>query len=145
MGGRNKAVEVSVDDLHELRSQLGPSKVVIVTGPSFGSAIKFILLGAVIGAGAVHFLLRKNDHSSNAEDSLYEGLAAGGAKNTRGFGARLDTVMRRTRVIASRARDAAHVVADAARPAIENAIQHGKAAAQRAENEMEEELENREL
>jgi hypothetical protein len=36
-----------------------PEKIVIVAGPSFGQALKFMMLGAVLGAGAVTYLKPK--------------------------------------------------------------------------------------
>lgn len=36
-----------------------PEKIVIIAGPSFGQALKFMILGAVLGAGAVTYLKPK--------------------------------------------------------------------------------------
>ena len=38
-----------------------PHKIVIVAGPSFGQALKFMILGAAVGAGAIHYLRPKKE------------------------------------------------------------------------------------
>lgn len=138
--GRNNVEVVHADDLHDVKTKVAPSKIVIVTGPSFGTAIKFILLGAAIGAGAVHFLGSKNSHKPRKEDTLYEGLTGHGAKDTGKFADRLNGMARRAKSIAGRARDAAHMVSEAAKPLLEDAIKQGKAAAEKTEHELEDEL-----
>ncbi len=126
--------------MDNLKSWSGPSKVVIITGPTFGTAIKFILLGAAMGAAVVHFLGGKNSHKARQEDALYEGLTGHGAKDITSLPARLSGAARRAKSIAGRAKDAAQMVADAARPMLQDAIKQGKAAAEQTEHDLEEEL-----
>jgi hypothetical protein len=38
-----------------------PEKIVIVAGPSFGQAVKFMLFGAAVGAAAYHFLSKSKE------------------------------------------------------------------------------------
>lgn len=52
-----------------------PDKIVIVAGPSFGQALKFILLGAALGAGAVTYLKPKPAPQPHKSRGVLQDLA----------------------------------------------------------------------
>ncbi len=118
------AFSVKASDLPET-GELHASKVVIVTGPSFGTGLKLILFGAVLGAGAA--LYWKNQQESKSPppavpDKSSEALAT------------------RLRKLAERLRDLAAHTAEVAAPALQNALQEAKKAARAAESQIEEEI-----
>lgn len=134
---KNKAVAtISADELLELQKRaeiFSSEKLVIVTGPGFGTVVRFLMLGAALGAAGV--LLFQNKASQEAEQSIQTA-----ANERRSFASRAQSVLGRAQDLASRARDAAHIVAEAARPAIEDAVAHGRTTADQTRRELESDI-----
>lgn len=110
----------------EVGGEVRADKIVIVTGPSFGTAIKLILFGAVVGAGAA--LYWKNQQKPPllpAETAEVEEVAS-----------RLQNLSSRAKSIATRARDLVQNAAEVAGPALQQAITEGRAAARETEDKL---------
>jgi gas vesicle protein len=124
-----------------------PDKIIIVAGPSFGQALKFMLLGASVGAGAVYYLVRPNGSEASKKASLksvahkyeagVEDFTAAGtpvldATHT-GSGDeladRIGNITSRLKSIGSRAKTLVGSVSEAVKPTLESAIAEGKKAA----------------
>jgi hypothetical protein len=132
---------ISADELLELQERaeiaekLSPEKLVIVAGPTFGTVLKFLLLGAALGAaGAV--LLRERGDSS--EDTI--NFPTGSDSSASTLANRANAVLGRAKGLANRARDAAQAVADAARPSLQEAISQAKATADQTQRELESDI-----
>jgi hypothetical protein len=122
---------ISADDLLELQQRaetLSPKKLVIVAGPSFGTVVKFLLFGAALGAAGV-MLLRDKSHAATENGTDASTPVA-----------RNRVLLARAKSIASRARAAAQMVAEFAKPVIEDAIQQGRKAARQTERDLEAEI-----
>jgi hypothetical protein len=127
----NVAYSVNPSEGGEVRAE----KVVIVTGPSFGTTIKLILFGAALGAGAVLAWQKQNEKplqptlpGLDDEDSADE------------MASRLNSLAARAKTVANRARDLVQSAAEMAAPALQNAIAEGKKAARHVEEEIKDEL-----
>ena len=136
---KNKTVEtITVDELLELQERadivdkLSPEKLVLIAGPTFGTVLKFLLLGMALGAaGAI--LLREKAASETTSTP-----ATGSDKST--SSSRAHAGFSRAKGLASRARDAAQIVADAARPSLQEAINQAKATAAKTQRELESDI-----
>jgi hypothetical protein len=137
--GKNKTVEtISADELLELQERaetLSPEKLVIVAGPTFGTVLKFLLLGAALGAAGV-VLLR--DRNTSDEDTADFPAGSDGSAST--LANRANAVLGRAKGLASRARYAAQAVAVAARPSLKEAISQAKATAEQTQRELESDI-----
>lgn len=135
--GRNKTVEtISADELRELQERaktLAPEKLVIITGPSFCTIVKLLLLGASLGAAGVVVLREKKLGAipASAESSTPA--------------ARSHSLLASVRSLAGQLLNAARFVLESVRPNLEEAIQEGKKVAQQTEQELESELAKDEL
>lgn len=87
------AYSVKASDLPE-GGELHANKVVIVTGPDFGTGLKLVLFGAVLGAGAALYWKNSQDKKPNlaSSDETSEALTA-----------RLHHLAERAKLLASRA------------------------------------------
>lgn len=140
--GRNKEVveTISADELQELQQRaekFAPDKLVIVAGPTFGTILKFILLGAAIGAAGVVLLQGKN---ASATDADYEDVAAGGTVRERNLKARAEALLRRAKTLAGNVREAAAATAEGLKPAFQEAVEEAKITAEKTEQELKAEL-----
>jgi len=102
-----------------------PQKVVIVAGPSFGSAMKFLLLGAALGAFAVHTLSGKSNASATGDATL----DAAGEATTKGAERlldRLNALASRVKNLAKRARESARHASHTIGPALSEAIDEAR-------------------
>jgi hypothetical protein len=117
-------------------------KTIVVAGPTFGEALRFMILGAALGAGAVYFLLERNGGTANMEDAVTEGLTAGGAKPGRkkSLIRRIFNVLERTRAVSERMRELAGTVQEAASPIVKQAVEQGKQAAAEVESRLRKEV-----
>lgn len=124
-----------------------PEKIVIVAGPSFGQALKFMLLGASVGAGAVYYLLRPGSGEASKKASLksvahkyeagVEDFTAAGTpvldaldpETSNEIADRIGNITSRLKDIGTRAKTLAGSVSEAVRPTLESAIAEGKKAA----------------
>lgn len=121
-------------------------KVVIVTGPTFGSAFKFMLSGVAIGAGAVYYLQSKKGASlpaTSEEDAVYAGLTAGGAKDSgkaQELVGRLNSLSKRVKSLAGKAKEAAQSAAVTAAPIVADAVTQARSASQEAQAKLHADL-----
>lgn len=114
----------------ELDGAVRADKIVIVTGPSFGTAVKLILFGAAIGAGAA--FCWKNQQKSAP--------LSGPPADAEEVASRLQNLSTRAKSIAGRARDLVQNAAEVAGPALQQALIEGRAAARETEDELNAEL-----
>ena len=128
----------AVDVIHEAQ----PKKIIIQTGPSFGTVLGFLLLGAAVGAAGAIYFKGKLGATKSAADPLQEGLTAGGAKDASALAERANAILRRVKSVASRARDTIHSASEAIAPAVQDAIKEAKNTASQTERDLTEELEN---
>jgi len=132
--------------LNKELKQLQPEKVIIVAGPSFGTAIKFVLFGAALGAGAVFYWQSQKGPilpGSSNEDAVLEGITGGGAKDSgkaQQLMARLNNLSQRVKSLAGRAKEVAQTTAETAGPIISDAVAQGRSAAQEAQKQLQEDL-----
>lgn len=109
-----------------------PEKVVIVAGPTFSEALRFLTFGFILGAGTIYFLLSKERETAAKQEA--EATTA------------IDRVLElahRAKVIAERAREVMHTVQEAATPVVQKAVEHGKQVATEVEHRLREELAER--
>lgn len=123
--------------------ETGPEKVVIIAGPSFGQAVKFMLLGAAVGAGGVYYLLRSGGDASPAAkaaslksvaakyDAAVEDFTAenSGGDTTSEVMERVTVLASRLKGLGSRAKHLVEVASESVKPTLESAIAEGKKAA----------------
>jgi len=125
-------------------AELHPEKIVIVAGPTFGTVVQFMLLGAALGAAGVLYYHRQNGpRSAKGGDAVLEGVTAGGSKDTASLqqlGLRLNNVATRAKSVASRVRDTVHTASELIGPTIQEAVATAKTAAQETEQKMQEDL-----
>lgn len=116
-----------------------PEKLVINAGPTFGQALSFMLLGALIGGAATYYLARNGELS--AQNELNDSLRAteSGAEKLK---SRLSTLSSRAKSLTMRAKDAAQTFSETVRPAFQEAVQEGKAAARETSDGLAEDLQN---
>lgn len=117
MAAKNEIVFQPVQDAQ-------PQKVVIVAGPSFGSAMKFLLLGAALGAFAVHALSGKSHAPANGD-----AMDAAGEATTEGAERlldRLNALASRVKNLALRARESARHASHTIGPALSEAIDEAR-------------------
>jgi hypothetical protein len=127
---------ISADELRELQERaktLAPEKLVIVTGPTFCTVVKLLLLGGALGATGVMLLREK---TSGATHSVSD-TSTPSAPNR--------TLLTRIGSLAGHLLSAARFLVESARPNIEEAIQEGRKAAQQTERDLESELAKDEL
>jgi hypothetical protein len=129
---KNKAAEII--------GEAAPEKIVIVTGPTFGSVIGFIALGAVLGAGGV--LYWKNRHAgstpaANAPDPFSKNVNE--AEKTALID-RANALMQRVKSLSMRARDTIEDARETLAPTIQEAIAEAKTAAAKTEKDLRGEL-----
>ena len=106
-------------------------RIIIVANPSFGAAFKFMLLGAVVGAGAMALL--------NRQGSSQPALPSPSEREAEHLNSRLSRLSSRIRSVAGRTRDVAGFAAGTLAPAIGEAVREGS----RAAREMQDDLRRR--
>lgn len=141
--------------------QVAPEKITIVAGPSFGQALKFMMLGAAIGAGIVH--LRKPKARFGAKmfatkfgkpglqdlaakyDAAIEDFSAGAESKTGEVSAdladRLGSLTTRLKTIGSRAKHLVEIAGEAVKPTLETALAEGKKAAADVQSKLKKDVE----
>jgi hypothetical protein len=143
---KRRADAISEIEITEYPVIATPQKTVIIAGPAFGEAMKFVLLGVVVGAGAAYYALgtRRTSSASAAVDAVTEGLSGGGAKPTspQNVVDRLSALSGRLKTVASHARETVETVSDAVKPALEHAVAEGKKAASSTQTDLESDLKN---
>jgi gas vesicle protein len=128
----------------ETQKEWQPEKVVIVAGPSFGSAIGFVLFGALVGAaGALFWSAQRGTSTQGGTDAVTEGLTGGGAKEEARAAQimqRLSNLARSVRSLASRARETAQHAGEVLGPAIKDAVTEAKSVAQETQHDIEHDI-----
>jgi hypothetical protein len=117
----------------EVDGEVRADKIVIVTGPTFGTAVKFMLLGAALGAAAA--ISWKNGQSPALAP------ASPTLDDSEELTSRLNRLAARAKSIANRARNIAHNAAEVAGPALQQAIAEGRSAAREAEKQIKAQVE----
>ena len=144
----SKAVIKDSPRVIELDRQYAPEKIVIVSAHPFGAALKYLLLGALAGAGATYFALKGRAPSASASggDAVAQGLAAGGAKAKAAKNER--ALLGRAMALAGRVKSLSGVVGrvkqfagDTLAPAVSAAMDEGKRTAREVEAELKQDLE----
>lgn len=124
---------------NNINNEWQPEKIIINAGLTFGSAMGFVIVGAILGAAAAVSVLNKNAAAPAAterETALRE--TEKGAARLRN---RLSKLSSRFKDLAGRAREAATIVNENVRPAWNDAVAEGKAAAKKTEEELRAEVE----
>jgi gas vesicle protein len=128
----------------ETHKEWQPEKVIIVAGPSFGSAIGFVLFGALLGAaGALFWSAQRGTSTQSGTDAVTEGLTGGGAKEEARAAQmlqRLSNLARSARSLASRARESAQHAGEVLGPAIKDAVTEAKSVAQETQQDIEQDI-----
>ena len=117
----------------ELSGEVRADKVVIVTGPGFGASLKFMLLGAALGAAAA--LYWKNQQTPAITP------AAPTLADSEEVASRVNRLAARAKSIATRTRNLVHDAAEVAGPALQQAIIEGRTAAKEVEAQLRHDLE----
>lgn len=127
----------------EIDRERAPEKIVIVSAHPFGAALKYLLLGAVAGAGATYFVLRGRaaPAAKRGQDAVAEGLSAGGAKNERALLGRISVLSSRLKSVSGAVRSVKEFAADTLGPAVSAAVSEGKRTAHEVESELKQDLE----
>ena len=130
-----------------------PEHITIVAGPSFGQALKFMVLGAVLGAGAAYYFLgSRGGAGKTSKAASLQGMASKYEAAVEDFGAqgeaastevseRLSSLAGRLKSIGSRARDLVETAAEAVKPTLENAVAEGKKAAAEVQTKLKKDVE----
>ena len=124
-----------------LQGETLPEKVVIVTGPTLGTILGFIALGAALGAAGALFL--SNRQSGGAAATGLEGLGASdeGGHRLNSVVERLNRLQTRIKTLASRTRDTVTSASEALGPVLHDAVNEAKNAARDVEEDLQAELE----
>jgi gas vesicle protein len=133
--------EVRVIETHK---NWQPEKVVIVAGPSFGSAISFVLFGAILGAaGALFWSAQRTPSTQSGTGAVREGVTGDGAREEARAAQmmqRLSNLARSVRSLASRARESAQHAGEVLGPAIKEAVSEAKTVAQETQQDIEQDI-----
>jgi len=113
-----------------------PETITIIAEPSFGSAMKFLVLGAALGAGAVLYLRK------TGEPALAPATQPSPAARNEQLNKRVHALAKGVKCLAGKAGAAAKLAGRAVTPVIKNAIEEGKRAAHAAIDEIDEDLES---
>ena len=120
-----------------------PEKIVIIAGPSFGSAMSFMLFGAALGAAGTLFLKSRNAAIDDTPDAITaELLGAKTEARSVQLNERLAKLSSRVKSLANSAKGAAQVAGATAIPKIRNAVEEGKRVARGTQEQIRDELEN---
>lgn len=141
----SKAVIKDSPRVIELDRQYAPEKIVIVSAHPFGAALKYLLLGAVAGAGATYFALKGRAPSASASggDAVAQGLSAGGAKakSERALLGRAMALAGRVKSLSGVVSRVKQFAGDTIAPAVSAAMDEGKRTAREVEAELKQDLE----
>lgn len=141
--------------------EVAPDKIVIVAGPSFGQALKFMLLGAAIGAGAATYLKPKGRFGAkmggprigkaglqdlaDKYDAAIEDFSADAESKTQEASAevadRIGSLTSRLKDIGSRAKHLVETASEAVKPSLETALAEGKKAAAEVQSKLKKDVE----
>ena len=125
----------------ELDRYSAPEKIVIVSAHPFGAALKYLLLGAIAGAGATYFALKGRGVATSTKDAVAEGLSAGGAKSQRDLLGRALALSGRVKSVAGAVGRVKEFAGDTLGPAVAAAVSEGKRTVREVEAELKQDLE----
>jgi hypothetical protein len=131
---KNKAAELIGDDT--------PEKIVIVTGPTFGSVVGFIALGAALGAaGVLYWKERGSTPGLTNDDTVPDPFSKSvNAREKTALVHRANALMQRVKSLSVRARDTIESARETLAPTIQEAITEAKTAAAQTEHELHDQL-----
>ena len=121
-------------DTFEVREAY-PETITIIAEPGFGSAIKFLLIGAALGAAGMHFFAARKAVAAEELVSTPSGT------RREQLDERVKTLASRVKNLASKTRDISGVVSTKVKPALQTAIAEGRRAAQQTRESIEHDLE----
>ena len=114
-----------------------PETVVIHAGPTFGSALSFMIFGAILGAAATYLVSRSSEQSAHAEARETLRATESNAKNLQ---SRLGRLSGRVKNLAGRAKDVAQTFNEHVRPALQDAMAEGKIAARETSESLQDDI-----
>jgi hypothetical protein len=136
-----------------------PEKITIIAGPSFGQALKFMVFGAVVGAGAAYYKLQSKDGGSGSKsaglksvagkyEATVEDFTAGGkpvldalhTSSGADVADKISSLTSRLKNLGSRAKDLVESAGEAVKPTLETAIAEGKRAAAEVQNKLKKDV-----
>lgn len=118
-----------------------PKKLVIISGPTFGTITGLLFLGAALGAAGVVALQRScNPH--HEQNSLTDDLMGVDAHRDRAMIERANALIRRVKVISVKARNTMQFAGEALAPRVQSAITEAKQVAATTEQELHHELDD---
>lgn len=138
--------------------ETGPDKVVIIAGPTFGQALKFMIFGAAAGAGAVYYLLRSGNaptpttkkaglksvaakYEAAVEDFTAQGTGTDAAADVTGeVVERVSVLASRLKTLGARAKDLVEAAGESVKPTFESAIAEGKKAAAEVQSKLKKDV-----
>jgi len=103
-------------------------KVVVITGPTLGSSLKLILIGAVMGCAGTFYWLRQQDETLTASDQKE----------------RAKQLLQRASKLACRTKDLAQTVTQSLMPQWQEALEAARSTAAETENELHRDIEDEE-
>jgi hypothetical protein len=108
-----------------------PQTLVVIAGPTFVEAMKFLLLGAALGALAMRLL--SPGEASLADEHNQDG-------HTAAAGTRIKVLAQRVQLVVRRAREVALGASEALRPTLEQAVATGRQAAGEIEAKLKQDV-----
>lgn len=117
--------------------KFAPETVVINAGPTFGTALSFMIFGALVGATATYLVSRSSENSAQVE--AQETLRATENKAAK-LQSRLGRLASRAKTLAVRAKDVAVTFNEHVRPALQDAFQEGSIAARETAEHLQEDI-----
>lgn len=118
-----------------------PKKLVIISGPTFGTIAGLLFLGAALGAAGV-VALRRGCNPHHEQNSLTDDLMGVDAHRERAMVDRANALIRRVKIISTRARNTMQFAGEALAPRVESAISEAKQVAAKTEQELHRELDD---
>ena len=128
---RNKEVVVT----HESE----PKKLVIISGPTFGTIAGLLFLGVALGAAGV-VALRRGCNPHSEQNSLADDLMGVDANRDKAMIERANALIRKVKVISTRARNTVQFAGEALAPRVQSAITEAKQVPATTEQELHHEL-----
>jgi hypothetical protein len=113
-----------------------PETITIIAEPSFGSAVKLLLVGAVIGAAAMQYLRKP------AAPAAAPFVPPGQDTRNEQLNKRVQSLAKSVASLAGKAGSAAKMASRAVTPAIKNAVAEGRRAARETIDSIDDDLEN---
>ena len=131
-----------------------PERIVIVNGPTFGQGLKYIVFGAVLGAGAAYYVLggikrksiaarakeRATRKASETAEHLIEEVEGRVEAAGESVEERLKSLASRVRDLSEKAKNTVDVASEVVRPVMERAVAEGKKAAAQTRAKLKEDV-----